>query len=354
MRMFLVSKIKIIIKRICTSDAIFFDEQYLYGHREILNLAAKKEDINFSPGKYLEGGLQHGWTPEAQIWRLRNRKLKKVPRYVWNSRWEANSLLKTKNIAIGAPWLYLLMLCGFNKDFFTIFRERRNSQKRTERILIFPGHSVNNSDRKLEESVHFYQSMSVGKAATVCLYWLDFVNPKVRNAYQDAGFQTYCAGFGNERGYAASLNSGGRILMLPNLLNLFLENDLLISDEIGSGVLYGISTGLDFILIELEQTIKFHKEMGELVSFHNETFPKNYMEWMKIYAPDLLNPNFPIKKLGLMELAWDELGESSLISPYEMTKLTWKETKSIDDSLINLLEDRINDLVNTWKLEPKS
>ena len=88
---------------------------------------------------------------------------------------------------IGAPWIYLLDL---EPDL--------GAKAKREGTIWYPfhgweKHSVRGDHARLAAEIKDVESGRV----TICLYWLEFANPDIRQAYESQGFRVICHG---ERG----------------------------------------------------------------------------------------------------------------------------------------------------------
>ena len=311
----LINRIKSILQRVLISDLDYFDEQFMYGHRESL-LHELVKDGYLADGHFmLEAGLQHGWLSEAGIWRVRNRRLVKSPRYVWNSRWQTHLAKETFNIAIGAPWLYFLRSIGFNKE--NSYQNRTTSKK----FLVFPGHSGLSLPKNQIRQAKYFSEIADPLDSTVCLFWLDFCNPAIREAFEDRGYVVKCVGFGSARQGDARFSGGGRVNYFVNLLDLFLTHEIIVTDEISSGQLYALTLGVKLMYVPNEESFNFMNRALKTVVSTNPFFQKSHHEWVEKFAPDFLSTKNNPK--SFCELAWKELGEDSLLSNEQLLELIW-------------------------------
>jgi hypothetical protein len=74
------------LRRLKTSDLLYFEEQFMYGHREILLNYCLNKNQPLNNGSILRGSVNHGFAYQENIWKLRQRNLKPAKRYVWNFR----------------------------------------------------------------------------------------------------------------------------------------------------------------------------------------------------------------------------------------------------------------------------
>ncbi len=305
-----------------------FEEQFMYGHRELLlNYSGLVVSNQKNYQLILEAGLQHGWLPDAGIWQVRGKDLRIKPRYVWNKRWEKDYPKMQNNISIGAPWLYLIQknLLSFQSQI----KENKNS------VLVFPSHSVLGVPRELKSLVSKFDKLTTGyKRKLVCLYWVDFVNPEVFSEFSKYGFEIYCAGFGNPRGKILFSDDAGRSTYLINLLEIFLNCSLVITDQIQSGVFYALTLGMKLQYAPISHTLHQDNELyvnNEIQGFHTTTDG-----WIKNCAPELLESTNQPREF--QELALNEMGIDSVLSKSQVGELPWKQAKISAEPILNYIQ----------------
>ena len=334
----MLRKISIALQRLNSKDHDYFYEQFMYGHREILLAYARNADSSPSTRAILSAGLQHGWAGDANIWRVRHRNLTPAPRYVWEKRFENDLPKSTKNIAIGAPWLYLLNLLGIEKGIE--YRLKNCSEKKE--FLIFPGHNMWNTNKPLTDQANEFYEITKGKSATVCLYWIDFLQPRIRRAYEELGFKIECVGFLGNPTHSIQSNIG-RSEFLLELVELMLNHETILADEFSSGVLYGASIGLKIMFIDDYRT----KEHDEILSKDRDGsylgFYATASEWLENCFPEIYSTRDSGKKF--IDFSYQELGADSLLTQSELSEIGWVESK-LDDQIQVQFETAIENLKN--------
>jgi hypothetical protein len=307
-----------IVTRLNQSDSEFFDEQFMYGHREILLSSAIKGNLGLNESSILVGGLMHGWSFHPSVWRVRKSNLQQAPRYVWNRKFEEELTVSTGNIAIGAPWLYLLKELGIRKHSKVLLANKEQTD-----VLIFPGHNLIYTSKEISRQVSKYKEIVGTRTATVCLFWLDFLDPSTRQSFVDADFHVVCIGF-TPRGKYGYSSKGGRVTFLPRLLELFASHELILADELGSGVIYAASLGKKIQLCPDSHSKEIQNELAAIVSRH-EGFYVTADAWLDDHEPELWKSGVSNPKL--VEIAWEELGESSLLSEEDLASLPWRPSE---------------------------
>jgi len=302
-------------------DDEYFDEQFMYGHREVLMHDSLKQRYMKSGDYILAAGLQHGWLPEEGIWRLRKKNLQRAPRYVWNSRWENLLPTSTKNKAIGAPWLYLLRSLGLNQD---IVKVKRFAEKK---YLIFPGHSGLSFSKNFVEQAKYFGSICDPSSSTVCLFWLDYCNSTYRRAFENEGFVVECVGFGSARKSDAKYNDSDRVVYLLNLFEMMIKHEILVTDEFSSGALYALSLGLKIKYAPNYISRNFTSKVIKNIRSDTDGFYKTDSDWVLNFAPEILGTN--LKPSVFIELAWTELGFDSMLTSKQIASLDWIPYKGV-------------------------
>jgi len=320
----ILSKIQSILSRLNQSDSEYFDEQFMYGHREILLSSALCANSSLSKSSILAGGLLHGWAFDPSIWRVRKGNLQRAPRYVWHRKFQEKLPNSTGNIAIGSPWLYLLRELGIEKH-----SQVRLLNNIPIDVLIFPGHNLLYTSKDITQQVSKYKDLVGSRQATVCLYWLDFLDYLTHQSFIDAGFKVVCIGY-TPRGKYGYSSKGGRVTFLPRLLELFAGHDLVLADELGSGVIYAASIGKDILLCPDSQSRAIQSDLAEIMGINGE-FYLTADDWLENHEPYLWKSGKSTPRL--VQIAWEELGESSLLSNQELTTLSWV-TSEIPSTLI--------------------
>jgi hypothetical protein len=310
------------VKRLVQTDLEYFDEQFMYGHREALLSYANRDKPRISEGSILIAGLQHGWLSEAGIWRLRKRNLARAVRLVWNQKWESKLSGVVWNQAIGSPWLYLLIAAGLTKTRIESNHFQENRLRLVKyKHLIIPGHSGLSLKKDLGGQALHFAKFANPKDSLVLLFWLDFCNPTIREAFTDLGFKVECVGFGSARGMDAQFDEGGRTQVLPRLLTHCLESEIILTDEISSASFYGLSLGLSLQYVPNSISETFSSVVVKGVHGSVDGFFDQTSEWIQKVAPEICRTRINPKKF--LDLAWYELGFESMLSPDELAALPW-------------------------------
>jgi len=130
---------------------------------------------------------------------------------------------------IGAPWIYLLDL-----------EPDPDTTAQREGTIWYPfhgweKHSVSGDHARLADEIRDVETESV----TVCLYWLEYANPAIRQAYEARGFRVISHG---ERG--SRWDPNGRDFLRKQLTQLR-RHRRVASNRLGSALFYGASVGCE-------------------------------------------------------------------------------------------------------------
>lgn len=282
-------------------------EQFNYGHREVL-LAAN----NLDPKIFFLGCLQHGWVSNALIQPTknikRNRLLRAYPHLVWTNK-QRDFMIENgyKTVqAIGSPWSHLLKACKVQPGKRVDYKDGLKVRKRT---LYFPRHSIPGVTTNQNFDLAFLSKASSSSDLTVCLFWLDFVNPEVVARYQSTGAQVICLGYKGNVGIDTPwAPNGGRVMFLPNLLSLLNEYEIVATDEISTLFWYAASLGKTLILTAKTNQYEWWGE-GEKQLFTNPSIEllassSRLRNELKFNEPFEISDT--LLKAALEEIGWQE------------------------------------------------
>jgi hypothetical protein len=339
-----LKKFSLAVSRLKTADQDYFYEQFMYGHREILLAYARSANQSLPPNSIISAGLQHGWAGDANIWRVRNKNLTPATRYVWEKRFEIGLPKSTRNIAIGAPWLYLLDILGIEKGSEYVLK---NSSGKKE-FLIFPGHNMWNTNKPLTDQASAFYEITKGKSATVCLYWIDYLQPRIRKAYEDLGFKLECVGYlGNPT--SSPQSNIGRSNFLLELATLMLNHKTIVADDFSSGVLYGATLGLEVMFMDDERTRGHDEKLSKDRDDSYIGFYSTSNEWLDNFLPEI----YLTKEIGrkFIDFSYQELGVESLLTRKELGDIEWIGS-NLDEQIQIEFENSVRILRNSiFKLE---
>ena len=119
-----------------------------------------------------------------------------------------------------------------------------------------------------------------------------------------------------------------------NLLEIFLNCGLVITNQIQTGVFYALSLGMK---LQYLQTKPANLQMDELYGQNeSEEFHSTTQSWINDCAPEFLDSaNRPRE---FQELALNELGVDSILSKSEIMELPWKMAKIPSEPMLNYIQ----------------
>jgi hypothetical protein len=236
----LVPNIQRVLKRAdraLSGPIVEFSEQFLYGHREILiNFA------NLNAKSMIKGSVEHGWALDS------GRGIRKITggRHLYlawsHARISRSEIFDKTTVAIGAPFIYAHKEV---ESSLQKFLDKYGSQE--SRILFFPVHGNEFSQQNPESQISLFRDKYDPREASVCLYWVEFINPAIYNLYKEAGFKILCAGFSGQMehtglGYSARRLAGspigGRPKFILNIIAIMAAHSKIVFGGLGSATFY--------------------------------------------------------------------------------------------------------------------
>lgn len=267
-----------------------------YGHVRILARYAGVP-IGGKPTPRMWGYLQHGWNVHNGFG-ARTPITPGMPRLVWSSvvrrrGWAAG---ETGYQVIGAPWAYLLRM-----------QPPTTSEPERDGTIFYPFHGfekqpVTGDHRALADEIRATEPGPV----TVCLYWLDFTEARIRRLYESYGFRVICHGYRGDR------SRPGDAAFLYRQLDELRRHRRAASNRLSTALLYGASVGCEIGVYGPEMII--------------EDEPPVYGGNNRIRRlwPQLHQPAVPID--AAVPFAREELGLDHVLSPVELAEVCgWSE-----------------------------
>jgi hypothetical protein len=321
-------RIQIPLQRILSLDKNYFEEQFRYGHREILLNYSLRFNQTLQYNSILDGSIDHGWAPHENIWRIRRRNLKFANRYVWNEKRLENYSKNGKAVAVGAPWLYMLSDLGITKTNVS-----NKLPKKDNKIVLFPGHSdlsPGNIDITTQIEI-MARYIPRNAEVTVCLYWVDYLNPILREKITSMNYQVFCAGFVSLIPYQDTSHAA-RPHFLLELYNLIKDAAIIITSEVATSTFYGMSLGskICFTPIGTNES-RFKNSNIEKISRANTYFFPSTEEWIENFIPEIYSTKDNPKTF--MDFGWSELGINEFEDNSLGEKFVWKQANVQKKSL---------------------
>ncbi len=266
--------------RSLSGPIVEFSEQFLYGHREILINAAKLSDKSL-----IKGSVEHGWALDS------GRGIRKITggRYLYLSwsqaRISRSDITEKTTVAIGAPFIYA------HKEVESPLQNFLNKYGRQEsRILFFPVHGNEFSQQNAESQIALFRDKYDPREASVCLYWVEYINPAIYNLYKQAGFRILCAGFSGQMehtglGYSARRLAGspmgGRPKFILNIIAMMATHSKIVFGGLGSSTFYAGFMRKDIELFPDYLTTTYLDMDSEYgTSFEGDVFAMRYVNYV--------------------------------------------------------------------------
>lgn len=202
---------------------------HFYGHAHIM-----ARYVGLAEPPRIWGYLQHGWNMHDGF-AVGTVFAPRYPKLVWSQacarRGWADGL--RNYVTVGAPWLYLLEM-ERQAEWLATAPERTGT-------IVYPfhgweGQQVVGSHAAFVEEI---KQIEGDVPITVCLYWNEYDNPKVRREYEDSGVRVITHG---QRGY---LWQGTEPGFLYRQLDEMRRHRRVVSNRMSSAILYGASAGLE-------------------------------------------------------------------------------------------------------------
>lgn len=298
------------LDRSLSGQANNFSEQFMYGHREIL-IAYSGVEANWA----IKGSIAHGWSPLDPNFGVPKLFGKRFIHLAWSSRdlHRFNYKYASNVVPIGAPFLYLCKL----------FDELKVAKLSTSRDFLFiPAHGSELSSPKVESLIANYQTMYDPNKTTVQLYWTEFLEKRIRDAYLSKGFDVVTAGFSglssreglgiSTRERAMSTIGGRHLFLLRVLINLHSHSEVIFS-HFGTSTLYAgyLKKRIHLLNSDKNFTYTVLNNDTKIISGHDAENDFVQREiFVKYFNNDgVAQPNF--EEFCAMELGFNDLLTSS-------------------------------------------
>ena len=326
-----------------------FSEQFLYGHREVVISYA-----NLDERAMLLGSIEHGWALDS------GEGIRKLlgGRYTYLSwsldRMSRSNVENSETIAFGAPFIYAHELVSKSISDW----QRLNSRDKS-RTLFFPVHGNEFSQQNAESQINLFSEDHDPAKSSVSLYWVEYVNPEIYNAYKEAGFKIFCAGFSGQMehtglGYSARKLAGspigGRPSFLINTIGLLATHQKIVFGAIGSSLFYAAYMGKEIKMLHKyldTEYLDMDYEFGN--SFRTNKDEVRYVKFLEEQMnSSFAQINFSSEKFR--SLAKSELGFQHFLSPFEMrAKLQGRLANIANPQSIKVFNNSISDFSETLR-----
>lgn len=316
------------LDRTLSGPIVEFSEQFLYGHREIIVTYADLHEKAM-----LLGSIEHGWALDSGKG-IRKFTGGRFEYLSWSDqRMRRSDVENSKTIAFGAPFIYAYELV---KDEIIEFGKTNPISSRG--TLFFPVHGNEYSQQNAEKQIELFCEKYDPKESSVSLYWVEYVNPEIHNAYRKAGFKIYCSGFSGQMehtglGYSARKLAGspigGRPNFLLNTIGILSSHEKIVFGGLGTGLYYAayMEKDIDLLFKYLDsEFLDMNYENGS--SFRTDHDEVRYVAFLeRQIGTQFSGIDFNSEKFR--SLAKSELGLQHLMSPSTMNRLLRNKVSNI-------------------------
>lgn len=261
-----------------------FDEHYHYGHADILYSYCKVSGRPIIPGR-----LQHGWNQGTGV--SKKELSEPWPFFLWSERniascREAGAM---NTVGVGAPFLYLPELDEV-------------PEPEPKSLVVFPFHGwekrrLHGNIVRYADSLQELRREGFDKI-TVCLYWMEYEDPEVREVMKSRGFELETMGH-------RDTNPG----FLERQRRLILRHAYATSNRVSTVAFYALALGRPFFY--------YGPAMG--LSTTDDPTGRGFDAWQRSEFPMLDFNGFDDRVHR--EVGEDELGLEFKLSPEAMCEL---------------------------------
>lgn len=226
------------LKSYLKNHEVLLSDQFSYGMREVLLLTHDEDPTSLINAKLVHGEVNYRNSSKwPSVWK---NPFRRYPILSWSTvqKEQLESIgFKDKIIVVGAPYLHLLKYINENKhlNWPSCFD---NS------LLYFPSHS--HPGYSIDNRLFTENQINLNdfKKVTICLFWLDFINPKIREQYLQLGAEVVCAGYkGNTSVQIPWADDGGRTGHLLVLASLISKHKYIVTEGVSVTLLYAAAQG---------------------------------------------------------------------------------------------------------------
>lgn len=277
-----------------------YNDQFTYGHREILLTYLGLPNDTVFTGYLPHGGLLDGWPPGGPGLK-RDPYGREMTQWLWNERWRDKALAAgaKRVFSIGAPWLYLLHNEGLAPAWDVNAHARFTNGTG---IVFFASHSTEDALVPLPvfaREGRVLKERFPGDPLTVCLYWLDYLRPEVVECFRDQGFEVVCNGVRSL--YVQESQAGNRSNFLSHQLGLLMDSSIVVCGELSHALMYAASLGKHVHVLADQNPLS--RSLPSLSRF----------SW--------LETSEPVDPRGHLDQIAEEMGASSFLEPKELAAI---------------------------------
>lgn len=272
-------------------------ENYRYGHADIL-----AQYVGLRSAPQILGNIQHGWNALGGFGLARGR-IEDTRHLVWSDLFLRRSYAMgyRNNVVIGSPWAYLIAMKRNQISTASDKKEGRGT-------IFYPFHgwergTIRGDYRKLISQI---RQVEGNEPVTVCLYWLEYDDHKIRALFEDAGFRVITHGH-------RDTDIGAPNPFLENQLSELLAHKRVASNRLSTAVLYGMSLGLEAGVY------------GDPMEFHEPSTVDDFnLSWRRLplLYPDMFGETIPQSEA--FEFSISQLGMDRVLEPLDLARrLGW-------------------------------
>lgn len=202
---------------------------HYYGHAHIMARYAGLAEV-----PRIWGYLQHGWNT-ADGFAVGHKFTDGFAKLVWSEACARRGWTKGLRdyVVVGSPFAYLLHM--------ERQREWENREPHREGTIVYPFHGWEQQHvlGSHEDYIAEIRDMEGDVPITVCLYWNEYRDPRVRKVYEDAGLRVIT------HGYRGFMWKGTDTEFLYKQLAELRRHRRVVSNRISSAIFYGAAAGAD-------------------------------------------------------------------------------------------------------------
>ena len=294
-------KIKSWLRSFIYPEELLLHEQFSFGMREILVLTHKIDFDTLIRAKLVHGDVNYS---DASHWpSVWMSAIKKFPILCWSERQKSELRrigFNEEIIPIGSPYLHLLKYIT-NEAELALPKSTNNS------VLYFPSHTHQGMSAKQEEINGFINQVADFDKVTICLFWLDYINPTIFKKYEKTGSEIVCVGYkGNSRFDSPWSGDGGRESFIANLIYLIARHESVICDTPSTAFLYASAQGKQVMFLKFASMYNNSMKSFKSSNYTESTRPHfaalEPMTWYKSAQHNSVVSN----------LAWEILGGDNI------------------------------------------
>jgi hypothetical protein len=296
-----------------------FPDQFIYGNREILIAYAGMDHRSI-----FKATFEHGWDIRSSK-PITKSLGKQYPHFSWSNQRISRTMIQNSGLtAIGSPFIYLVSMLKQS-----IERAAENQILDLNEIVFFPLHGNEFEFQNTESQIELFKAGYDTNETTVCLYWAEYINPRIIQLYKQAGFKKIVtAGFSGQventgLGYSArnlaASPMGGRNLFYLQLISYLVKHQKVIVGGFGSICFYAA-----YLNKEIE-VLKNHNQ-NTILALNSK-----FKSWIETYNREQQNfletnlhtsfANINYSSASFRELASIELGAQCLKSSSDLQNI---------------------------------